>query len=47
MICADFPAGVNLEAGNQNALVPALTRLVLGLPKPKRIELLEAVRESA
>jgi len=34
MICADFLAGVNLEAGNQNALLPALTRLVLGLPKP-------------
>jgi hypothetical protein len=47
MICADFLAGVNLAASDQNALVPSLTRLVLGLPKPKRVELLEAVRESA
>ena len=46
MICADFLAGVNLEAGNQNALLPALTRLVLGLPKPQRLEVLELVRES-
>jgi hypothetical protein len=46
MICADFLAGVNVEAANQNALLPALTRLVLELPKPQRIELQEALRES-
>jgi len=46
MICADFLAGVNLEASNQGALLPALSRLALALPKPQRIELLETVRES-
>ena len=41
MICADFLAGVSLEAGNQDALLPCLTRLVIGLPKPQRKQLLE------
>ncbi len=41
MICADFLAGVSLETGNQDALLSALTRLVLGLPKPQRKQLLE------
>ena len=36
MICADFWAGVSLETGNQDALLSALTRLVLGLPMPRR-----------
>ena len=44
MICADFLAGVSLETGNQDALLPALTRLVLGLPMPQREELLESIR---
>lgn len=44
MICADFLAGVDLEGGNQNALLPALTRLVLGLSKPQRADLFESVR---
>jgi hypothetical protein len=44
MICADFLAGVSLETGNQGALLAALTRIVLGLPKPQRIELLEAIQ---
>jgi hypothetical protein len=44
MICADFLAGVNLEAGNQEALLPALTRLVLSLPKPQIRQLLENVQ---
>ena len=44
MICADFLAGVNLEAGNQDALLPSLTRLVLGLPKPDRKQLIENVQ---
>ena len=34
MICADFLAGVSLETGNQDTLLSALTRLVLGLPLP-------------
>jgi hypothetical protein len=41
MICADFLAGVSLEAGNQDALLTSLTRLVIGLPKPQRKQLLE------
>jgi len=44
MICADFLAGVSLEKGGTEALLPSLTRLVLGLPKPLRIELLETVQ---
>ena len=44
MICADFLAGVSLETGNQDALLSALTRLVLGLPPPQREELLESVQ---
>ena len=44
MICADFLAGVGVEGnGNNGALVPSLTRLVLSLPKPPRTELIEAV----
>jgi hypothetical protein len=44
MICADFLAGVSLEGGNQDALLPCLTRLVTGLPKPMIGQLLENVR---
>jgi hypothetical protein len=44
MICADFLAGVSLEAGNPEALLPSLTRLVLGLPKPQIRQLLENVQ---
>ncbi len=45
MICADFLAGVSLEAGNQeDALLSALTRLVLGLPLPQREQLFESVQ---
>jgi hypothetical protein len=44
MICADFLAGVSLETGNQNALLPSLTRLVLSLPKPQIRQLLENVQ---
>jgi hypothetical protein len=44
MICADFLAGVSLETGNQDALVLSLTRLVIGLPKPERKQLLENVQ---
>jgi hypothetical protein len=44
MICADFLAGVSLETGNQDALLPCLTRLVIGLPKPQRKQLLEEVQ---
>ena len=44
MICADFLAGVSLEAGNQDALLPSLIRMVIGLPKPQRQQLLENVQ---
>jgi hypothetical protein len=44
MICADFLAGVSLETGNQDALLSALTRLVLSLPKPQREQLHESVQ---
>src|ERR1019366_1612172 len=44
MICADFLAGVSLEAGNRDALLPCLTRLVIGLPMPQRRQLLENVQ---
>ena len=44
MICADFLAGVSLEAGKQEALLPCLTRLVIGLPKPQIRQLIESVQ---
>jgi hypothetical protein len=44
MICADFLAGVSLEMGNRDALLPSLIRLVIGLPKPGRKQLLENVQ---
>jgi hypothetical protein len=44
MICADFLAGVSLETGNQDALLSALTRLVLGLPLPQREQFFESVQ---
>jgi hypothetical protein len=44
MICADFLAGVSLEGGNQNALLPCLTRLAIGLPKPQKKQLIEEVQ---
>jgi hypothetical protein len=44
MICADFLAGVSLETGNQDALLSALTRLILRLPTPQREQLLESVQ---
>src|SRR6195256_783384 len=44
MICADFLAGVSLETGYQDDLLPSLTRLVLSLPKPQIRQLLENVQ---
>src|SRR6202171_2509087 len=41
---AAFLAGVSLETGNRDALLPCLTRLVIGLPKPQRKQLLEEVQ---
>jgi hypothetical protein len=44
MICADFLAGVSLEAGNTDAMLPSLTRLILGLPMSQRKQLIENVQ---
>jgi hypothetical protein len=44
MICADFLAGVSLETGSQDALLPSLSRLAISLPIPQRKELLENVQ---
>jgi hypothetical protein len=41
MICADFLAGVSLEAGNHDALLSSVTRLVQRLPKPQIRRLVE------
>jgi hypothetical protein len=40
VICTDFLPGVSLESGNQDALLPCLTRLIIELPKPHRKQLL-------
>jgi hypothetical protein len=44
MICAGFLAGVSLEAGNRDAVLPSLPRLVPGLPIPQRKQFLENVQ---
>jgi hypothetical protein len=44
MICADFLAGVSLEAGSQDAFLPLVTRLALGLPKPQMRQLLDNIQ---
>jgi hypothetical protein len=44
MMCADFLAGVSSETGDRNALLLALTRLVLGLPLHDKKQLLETFR---
>jgi len=44
MICADFLAGASLESGNQDALLSALTRLLLSLPMSQREQLLASVQ---
>jgi hypothetical protein len=36
--------GVSLEVGNRDALLPCLTRLVNGLPKQQREQLLEEMQ---
>jgi len=44
MICSDFLAGVSFEADNRDALLPCLTRLAIGLPKPQKKQLIEEVQ---
>jgi hypothetical protein len=43
MICADFLAGANIEAGNSNALILSLERLFGLLPGPKQQQFLSIV----
>jgi len=44
MICADFLAGASLEGGAESTLFLALARLIGALPVPKRLQLLDIVR---
>jgi hypothetical protein len=44
MIYADFLAGVSTETGNLDALLPSLTRIALGLPKPQIRQLIDNVQ---
>ncbi len=47
MICADFLAGANLEAGNPDALLLSLGRLFGLLPHPQKREFLEQLRKAS
>jgi hypothetical protein len=44
MICAEFLAGANLEAGAENRLFLALARLTSAVPVAQRLQLLDIVR---
>jgi len=44
MIRADFLAGVSAENTNLNGLLPSLTRIVLGLPKPQIRQFLDNIQ---
>ena len=44
MICADFLAGASEQAGDPEALLLALTRLIASLPAPQREQLIETVQ---
>ena len=46
MICADFLAGASLEAGDEDKLLFALTRLIGSLAREQKCQLLEMVRNS-
>jgi hypothetical protein len=46
MICADFLAGASLEAGDENKLLFALTRLIGSLGREQKCQLFEMVRNS-
>jgi hypothetical protein len=47
MICADFLAGANLEAGNPDALLLSLGRLFGLLPHPQKREFLEQLHKAS
>src|ERR1700752_2009452 len=46
MICADFLAGASLETGNEEAMLVALIRLMGLLPRARKLQLLQEVRNS-
>jgi hypothetical protein len=47
MICADFVAGASLGETDSNPFLSSVCRLLEFLPKPKRIELAERLKETA
>ena len=46
MICADFLAGANLDAGNPDALVFSLRRIYKLLPQEQQREFLEEIQKT-
>jgi len=47
MICADFLAGANLDAGNPDSLLLALSRLFALLPQPQKAEFVDHLRKAS
>jgi hypothetical protein len=47
MICADFLAGATLGEANSNLFSASVCRLLEFLPRPKRIELVEKLKQTA
>jgi len=47
MICADFLAGANLDAGNPDALLFALSRLFALLPQRQKAEFVDHLRKAS
>ena len=47
MICADFLAGANLEAGNPDALLFSLERLIQFLPRAQKMDFLKQLRDAS
>jgi hypothetical protein len=47
MICADFLAGANLDAGAHESLLLALSRLFALLPQPQKAEFLDHLKEAS
>jgi hypothetical protein len=47
MICADFLAGANLDAGRSESLLFALNRLFSLLPNPEKTEFLQQVGKAS
>jgi hypothetical protein len=47
MICADFLAGANLDAGTHESLLLALSRLFALLPQPQKAEFLDHLKKAS